>query len=145
MPSTSHFFFIAFCHFLSILDVKYNTLYFAFCKACARGFPSTPFTKGALILNKVACASCGAFPHWLSPPPPRAVQTLWNSMSVGGDSVPHPSNRSMVATPLFCKQKSKPLTACFRVWYLAITDGTKCPEGVQSARADTRVLGSVAP
>lgn len=89
---TTHFSFIAFCHFLSIVGVKYSTLYFAFRKACA---------------------SCGAFPHWLSPPPPGAVQTLWNNMSVGADFLPRQSKPSMVATPLFCKQKSKPLTACF--------------------------------
>ena len=99
------------CRYLSI--AKYSTLYFAFCKACARGFPLTPFTKCALILNQVEGASCGAFPHWLSPPPPRAVQTLWNKLSVGADFLPRQSKLSMVATPLFCKQKSKPLTACF--------------------------------
>lgn len=65
--STTHFSFIAFCHFLSIVGVKYSTLYFAFCKACV---------------------SCGAFPHWLLPPPPGAVQTLWNSMSVGAYFLP---------------------------------------------------------
>ena len=102
---------VAICRLQSI--AKYSTLYFAFCKACARGFPLTPFTKCALILNKVECASCGAFPHWLSPPPPGAVQTLWNKLSVGADFLPRQSKLSMVATPLFCMQKSKPLTACF--------------------------------
>ena len=53
------------------------------------------------------------FPHWLSPPPPRAVQTLWNKLSVGADFLPRQSRLSMVATPLFCLQKSKPLTTCF--------------------------------
>ena len=82
----------------------------------------------------------GAFPHWLSPPPPRAVQTLWSILPVGADLIPYPHKQSRVASPLFCKQKSKPLTACFWVWFLQITDGANCPEGVQSARADNKGL-----
>lgn len=35
------------------------------------------------------------------------------TMSVGADFLPRQSKQSMVAMPLFCKQKSKPLTACF--------------------------------
>lgn len=50
----THFSFIAFCHFLSIIGMKYSTLYFAFCKACARRFPSTPFTKCALTYHFMA-------------------------------------------------------------------------------------------
>ena len=33
------------------------------------------------------------------------------------------------------------LDCYFSVWFYGNTDGTKCPEGVQSARADTMVLG----
>lgn len=119
-PSPS-LFFVAICHILLTNVVicrlqsiaKYSTLYFAFCKACARGFPLTPFTKCALILNQVEGASCGASPTGFRHRPPRAVQTLWNKLSVGADFLPRQSKLSMVATPLFCKQKSKPLTACF--------------------------------
>ena len=32
------------------------------------------------------------------------------------------------------------LDCYFSVWFYGNTDGTKCPEGVQSARADTRVI-----
>lgn len=121
LPSPS-LFFVAICHIL-LTNVaicrlqsiaKYSTLYFAFCKACARGFPLTPFTKCALILNLwLSVRPAELSPHWLSPPPPGAVQTLWNRLSVGADFLPRQSKLSMVATPLFCKQKSKPLTACF--------------------------------
>ena len=56
-------------------------------------------------------------PNWLSPPPQGAVQTLW-SICPSVLIYYHAKNkRSMVAKkyflPLFCKQKSKPLTACF--------------------------------
>lgn len=114
--------FIAFCRILPTNVVicrlqsiaKYSTLYFAFCKACARGIPLDPFHEVRTYTQPtVKCASCGAFPHWLSPPPPGAVQTLWNKLSVGADFLPRQRKLSMVATPLFCKQKSKPLTACF--------------------------------
>ena len=36
----------------------------------------------------------------------------------------------------FFASKSKPLTAGFKAWYLEITDGANCQEGVLSARAD---------
>lgn len=115
-------FFVAFCRFL-LTNVaicrlqsiaKYSTLYFAFCKACARGFPSTPFTKCAHLYTNL---------HWyvrpaeLSPTGfrhrPQGRFKPSGTMSVGADFLPRQSKQSMVATPLFCKQKSKPLTACF--------------------------------
>lgn len=117
-------FFVAFCRFL-LTNVaicrmqsiaKYSTLYFAFCKACARGFPSTPFTKCtkcALIYQR----SWYVRPAELSPTGfrhrPQGRFKPSGTMSVGADFLPRQSKLSMVATPLFCKQKSKPLTACF--------------------------------
>lgn len=114
-------FFVAFCRFL-LTNVaicrlqsiaKYSTLYFAFCKACAREFPSTPFTKCALIYQR----SWYVRPAELSPTGfrhrPQGRFKPSGTMSVGADFLPRQSKQSMVATPLFCKQKSKPLTACF--------------------------------
>lgn len=90
-----------------------GTLYFAFRKACARGFPSTPFTKCALIYQ----CSWYVRPAELSPTGfrhrPQGRFKPSGTMSVGADFLPRQSKQSMVATPLFCKQKSKPLTACF--------------------------------
>lgn len=66
-------FFIAFCRILPTNVVvcrlqsiaKYSTLYFAFCKACARGIPLDPFHEVRTYTQPtVKCASCGA-----SPPP----------------------------------------------------------------------------
>lgn len=111
--------FIAFCRILPtnavicrLQSIAHYTLHSA--KRVQGGFPLTPFTKCALILNlRLSVRPAELFPHWLSPPPPGAVQTLWNKLSVGADFLPRQSKLSMVATPLFCKQKSKPLTACF--------------------------------
>lgn len=53
---------------LSFLSLKINPNIFGVASytilrmELARGYPLTPFTKCALILNKVECASCGAFP-----------------------------------------------------------------------------------
>lgn len=117
-PSPS-LFFVAFCRILPtnvvicrLQSIAHYTLRSA--KRVQGGFPLTPFTKCALILNlRLSVRPAELFPHWLSPPPPGAVQTLWNKLSVGADFLPRQSKLSMVATPLFCKQKSKPLTACF--------------------------------
>jgi hypothetical protein len=107
-------------HFVCIIDRHFTSFRFL-----VRGVnpSSTPLCRLQSIahytLLRKVCALRGhsvgrAFPHWLSPPPPRAVQTLWNNtMSVGADFLPRQSKQSMVAMPLFCKQKSKPLTACF--------------------------------
>lgn len=120
-PSPS-LFFVAICRILltnvaicRLQSIAHYTLRSA--KRVQGGFPLTPFTKCtkcALILNlRLSVRPAELSPHWLSPPPPGAVQTLWNKLSVGADFLPRQSKLSMVATPLFCKQKSKPLTACF--------------------------------
>lgn len=88
--------------------------------------------------------SLDPLPLWLSPPPPLgAAQTLWSILPVGADFLAHKHKPSMVAQPLFCKQKSKPLTACFMCAFLKSPTEQIAQRGVQSARADTRVLGSV--
>ena len=38
--------------------------------------------------NPLNCPLQRDYPHWLSPPPPGAVQTLWNNMSVGACFLP---------------------------------------------------------
>lgn len=132
---------------------EYSKLYRTKVRTC-KGIPLDPIgfgfgtwnTGGSVVvtpplsflsLNSSLLLLWELFPHWLSPPPPRAVQTLWSILPVGADLIPYPHKQSRVASPLFCKQKSKPLTACFWVWFLQITDGANCPEGVQSARAGT--------
>lgn len=112
-------FFVAICRILltnvaicRLQSIAHYTLRSA--KRVQGGIPLDPFHEVRTYTQPtVKCASCGAFPHWLSPPPPGAVQTLWNKLSVGADFLPRQSKLSMVAMPLFCKQKSKPLTACF--------------------------------
>ena len=92
-PSPS-LFFVAFCRILPtnvvicrLQSIAHYTLRSA--KRVQGGFPLTPFTKCALILNlRLSVRPAELFPHWLSPPPPGAVQTLWNNMSVGACFLP---------------------------------------------------------
>lgn len=117
-PSPS-LFFIAFCRILPtnvvicrLQSIAHYTLRSA--KRVQGGFPLTPFTKCALILNlRLSVRPAELSPTGFRHRPRGAVQTLWNKLSVGADFLPRQSKLSMVATPLFCKQKSKPLTACF--------------------------------
>ena len=117
-PSPS-LFFIAFCRILPtnvvicrLQSIAHYTLRSA--KRVQGGFPLTPFTKCALILSlRLSVRPAELSPTGFRHRPPGAVQTLWNKLSVGADFLPRQSKLSMVATPLFCKQKSKPLTACF--------------------------------
>lgn len=110
--------FIAFCRILPtnavicrLQSIAHYTLRSA--KRVQGGFPLTPFTKCALILNlrlsvRPAELSPTGFRHR-----PQGRFKPSGTMSVGADFLPRQSKQSMVATPLFCKQKSKPLTACF--------------------------------
>ena len=68
--------FIAFCRILPtnvvicrLQSIAHYTLRSA--KRVQGGFPLTPFTKCALILNlRLSVRPAELFPHWLSPPPP---------------------------------------------------------------------------
>lgn len=93
-----------------------HTCFLAVFKPSAIESAIQPFANSPTALCKRSMRPTG-FPHWLSPPPQGAVQTLW-SICPSVLIYYHAKNkRSMVAKkyflPLFCKQKSKPLTACF--------------------------------
>lgn len=114
-PSPSLF--VAFCRFLVInvaicrlQSIAHYTLRSA---KRVRGETPRPLSRSAHLYS----TRLSVRPAELSPTGfrhrPQGRFKPSGTMSVGADFLPRPSKQSMVATPLFCKQKSKPLTACF--------------------------------
>lgn len=111
-------FFVAFCRFLltnaaicRMQSIAHYTLHSA---KRVRGDSPRPLSRRAHLYS----TRLSVRPAELSPTGfrhrPQGRFKPSGTMSVGADFLPRQSKQSMVAMPLFCKQKSKPLTACFQ-------------------------------
>lgn len=120
-----------------------HTCFLAVFKPSAIESAIQPFANSPTALCKRSMRPTG-FPHWLSPPPQGAVQTLW-SICPSVLIYYHAKNkRSMVAKNIFCHFFASKKASH---WQLALCmvfvnhRRSICPEVVLSARVRQGVLG----